>query len=105
MDYDSLIYDSLKFSAEFLCILQIISDPQKKKVQNVDCQNVDFIYSKIIETDKKSLIPNNYFEYLNNRRLIKIQYIFDNYMIRKSRKYDRIKNDNMNINNSDFNTI
>lgn len=78
----------LKFNAEFLDILWILSDPQKKKnVQNVDFYNVGFVYSKIIEIDKKSPISNNYFEYLNNRRLIKIQYIFDtryildNYMV------------------------
>lgn len=78
----------LKFNAKFLDILWILSDPQKKKnVRNVDFYNIGFVYSKIIEIDEKSPISNNYFEYLNNRKLIKIQYIFDtryifdNYMV------------------------
>lgn len=78
----------LKFNAKFLDILWILSDPQKKKnVRNVDFCNIGFVYSKIIEIDEKSPISNNYFEYLNNRKLIKIQYIFDtryifdNYMV------------------------
>lgn len=78
----------LKFNAKFLDILWILSDPQKKKnVRNIDFYNIGFVYSKIIEIDEKSPISNNYFEYLNNRKLIKIQYIFDtryifdNYMV------------------------
>lgn len=67
----------LKFSAEFLRIVWILSNLQKKKIQNIDFYNVGFTYLKIIEIDKKSLILKYYFEYLNNRKLIKIQYIFD----------------------------